>query len=361
MSIVPTKFLSRLSMALIISMMISSCAIGCTPVSPVTPSTTSTTSTTTTIPAPTSWNFSLRVGVSADLVAQYGGIASLTQKINTQISAVNAAYQGLCATPIKWIVNEVYTYSSPFYTERTTASKGSSDFLLLYSEDPNPPAYDHGGWEPNSWSIAIVWAQAIWGGVFSRYGDTSLIHELGHARGAIDSYALVVQSNPINGSTFIPPEGYMLNPYPTALIPRWADGFDDYNRRIICASQGLVYSDDHVVRDSLPGSFSVQTVNASGTALGGAVVTVYPVSWFSETVTPTALMTGSTGSNGFWALPRNPFNPGSFPKWKLEYPNFLVKATVAGKTGYAWLPLTDTGSWFFSHPGEAFQLKVTVA
>lgn len=340
---------------LFIAMMLSIFAVSamaCTPQAPVDPNpTTSTSSTTTTTstPAPTTWEFKLRVGVPDYLVTKYGGLAAIRAKVDQQISEVNTHYAVGFTKPIVWKVNEFYTFTQPASLERN-AGRGSSDYLLLYSENE---VVDDGGWWPANWSIVIRWTPSM-GGVFGQYGADSLAHELGHARGMIDSYGLGVNTNPIGGGTYTPAPGFMTYPYGATL-------FDSYNTAVANASAQQVYNDDHVVWQSLPTSYSVVVKNLAGSTVSGASVSLYPVPWFSYTVSTSASLTGVTATNGSWALPSNPLNVTSGVPWNIGTPMFLVKATSGDKTGYGWLTLPDAGLAYFANPNAPYSLTVTVS
>lgn len=334
----------RLSASLMFALMVALVGMACTVQSP-----TPTTSTTSTVPA-TTWDFDLRVGMPDALVTKYGGLTAARSKVDQQLATVNTRFADQFEKPIRWKVKEFYTYSQSASEERL-ASRNGADFLLLYSENET---LDDGGWHPATYSVVIRWTEAN-GGVFGQYGADSLVHELGHARGAIDLYALSVGSNPVNGVGYSPPGGAMTYPYGVVT-------FDDYSKHIINASADVVYNDDHVVQQSVPSTYTVKVVNGSGTAVPGATIRVYPVDWYSSAVTNTVIMSGSTTTPGTWTLTSNPFNPGlPYPWWHLERPLVLVTATAGASKGSAWIALPDAGNWFFSHPGSAYNVTITVA
>jgi hypothetical protein len=312
-----------------------------------TTSSTTTSTTSTTLPEPTTWEFSLKVGMPADLVAKYGGEASARAKIEQQLASANARFAGF-NKPIVWRINEFFVFTGGAL-DQLAVPHPNSDYQLLYSENT---ALDDGGWKPQSRSIVIRWTPTS-GGVFGPYGADSLVHELGHARGAIDMYGLNVNgaNNPVNGQSYTPESGFMTYPYGTT-------NWDGYSTRIINASTNMVYNDDHIVRQSI----SVVQVHATknGAPVTGATVELFGSSWYSGSVNSFASQTGTT-TNGTWTAPSNPFeaNPAAF--WKLSFPLLLVRVTAGASVGYSWLTLPDAGSWFFTHPGEAYQLNVNLA
>ena len=106
-------------------------------------------------------------------------------------------------------------------------------------------------------------------------------------------------------------------------------------------------------------SMRVLVKNSAGVAVTGAAVTLYPVTWGAASVQATAVMSGTTGTGGYFRLKSNPFKPGIVGEpWNLAAPNFVVRATRNGHTGYGWLPLTTVGAWYFQHPGTTYTLTI---
>ena len=306
------------------------------------PSTTSST----TLPEPATWEFSLKVGVPSDLVTKYSGEAAIRTKVEQQVAYANSRYAGF-AKPIKWHINEFYVFTGAALDQLATPYY--SDYQLLYSENT---AFDDGGWKPQTKSIVIRWTPMS-GGVFGPYGGDSLVHELGHTRGAIDMYGLNVNgaNNPVNGQGYAPEGGFMTYPY-------GATAFDSYSTNIINESARTVYNDDRIVRNSIP---TVKVFAAkNGMPVNGAKVELFGSSWFSGSVSGFSSQTGTT-TNGTWTIPSNPFEVSPWTYWQLSYPLLLVRVTSGASVGYGWLALPDAGNWYFTHPGEAYQLTINLA
>ncbi len=301
---------------------------------------------------PTTWDFTLHVSVTSDMVTKYGGLTGVRAKVDQQLVTVNQHYAGF-DKPIRWIVKDLVVYSGSALTQAQLGTNGAN-YSLTYTEQPVP---ENGGWRPWIYSIIINWLPTD-GGVFGQYGASSLIHELGHARGGIDMYGLRVDgvNNPVNGAAYVPPASWMNLWY----LPE-QQLWDQYTRNIVNASATTVYNDDRVVMNSLPATYRVKVVNSSGNLVPNATVSVYPVDWFAYKVTPTAIMAGTSATNGLWTLPSDPFGPSlSAPKWHLWRPLVLVTASVGTQKGYAWLSLPDAGNAYFANPTAPFQLTVVV-
>lgn len=293
------------------------------------------------------WTFTVKVGVSTEVINARGGETATQALVNQQLATVSSRFTRFRGT-IKFVPSVFYTFSnSP--VDETFKPHPEANFLVIYTELPNVS----GGWQGSNQSVLQAWTPD-WGGVFSSYGTDGLTHEFGHARGAVDLYGLNVMSNPVNGATYTAPQSIMTYPYGETL-------WDNYSRSIINASDSTIYSGAPIVDKSLPSTYSVVAKNKStGKLASGAAVKVYPVEWFSGAVTPSPLMSGKTGAFGKWQLPRNPFAPGTAGKpWDLAFPNFLVVVTWQGRTAYRWLPLADVGSAYFAGV-TSYKINITV-
>jgi len=275
-------------------------------------------------------------------------------RVDTQLAEVNIHYAVGFAKPIRFSIASVYTFTGTAGSQVSNDKLGA-DFQLLYSENTSA---DDGGWYNVARTVVIRWLPTSpYNGVFGAYGADSLTHELGHARGAVDEYALGVTpaNNPINGQGFSGPTGFMTSPY-------GATTFSQYSKNIVNASTTLLYSNAPFVGSAMPSSFSVKALQG-GNPVSGANVTLYPVTWYSQSLSATPVTSGTTSSSGVFTLGSNPFQPFSVGQnlpWDMAYPNFLVKVTSASKTGYGWLPLTQVGNAYFANPGAGFTLNINL-
>lgn len=296
--------------------------------------------------ASTSWNFTVKVGLSADLVTEYGGLPALENDVNSQLATVSSRFSGFAA-PILFQANQFYVYSDDPATELSVPHPGS-DFLLLYSEASGAS----GGWYGTDQAILHDWPTSM-GGVFAAYATDGLTHEFGHSRGAVDLYeeSVTAANNPVSATSFNAPTSIMNYPYG---VTTW----DRYTIGIINHSNTTIYQGAPVVDASFP-PMRVLVKSSSGVAVAGATVSLYPESWGAQIVQTTSVMSGTTSSAGYFSLKSNPFKPGiANEPWNLVAPNFVVKATKNGHIGYGWLPLTTVGAWYFQHPGTTYTLVV---
>jgi hypothetical protein len=302
------------------------------------------------LPAGTSadqpWNFTIKINVPQDMVNEYGSLAAVEQDVNGQLATVSGRFSG-SSEPVNFTANEFHVYTDDPNAELTTAHP-NSNFQVVYTE----AGALSGGWYGNYQSILLDWPAAS-GGAFAPYATDGLTHEFGHSRGAIDEYreSVTPADNPVSGQGYNAPVSIMTYPYN---VTTW----DPYSQGIINASGGNVYQDAPVVDGAFP-KMRVKVVNAAGKVVSGSTVTLYPVSWDSAAVQTTPAARGTTGRYGYFALSTNPFQPGvANQPWNLSAPNFVVKATKNGHTGYGWLPITEVGAWYFQHPGQVYTLTI---
>ena len=294
------------------------------------------------------WNFTVKVGLPADLEAKYGGPAQMEADVEAQLAQVNVRFSGF-ARPITFTVTEFYTYNGDPKAAIVQAHP-ETNFVLIYSEK----AANEGGWYGREQAIIHGWAAAD-GGVFSANATDGLTHEFGHSRGAVDVYdeTVTAANNPVSHETYTPPAGIMTYPYG---VSTW----DAYSTGVINAGKDSVSSGAPVVDTAFPG-MQVVVRTAAGRTVSGAQVQLYPEAWGSGEVSTTPTQSGVTGADGRLALDANPFAPGvPGQSWNLAAPNFVVKVVAGGETGYGFLPLSSVGGWYFTHPGQVYTLAIAI-
>ena len=304
------------------------------------------------------WHFSVQVKMPQVLVDKYD-LGAYVYAVD-QLAAINTRFNaaGTFSGDFSFDLANFTVFDGSPAAEVTKAHPGY-DFALVYEETDQP----HGGWLGNAQAILHSWcteaAAANCGytaGVFHPTATSGLVHEFGHARGAIDVYNVSVTHNAINGASFTADPGIMTNPYSSTT-------FDAYSASVIDHSRGTVYTGAPVVDAAFPPSFVVQVLGPGGAPVNGVRIDLFKVEWGNNTVHTTPAMTGTSASNSnAWTLPSNPFAPGSSGQpWNLAAPNFLVRARGGlfnAYVGYAWLPLTAVGNAFFANAGAPYVLTV---
>ncbi len=310
-------------------------------------------SSTTTTPTTQVRTLPLSVAVPSDLVAKYGGSVAMRTKVETQLYTIAQSFVGF-NFQLRLDVNTYTEFTtSPDWTtfQQSKVAPPPGTVLLVYSETNDLP----GGWDADVPSIHHDFTEP-YGGVFHQNATRGLTHEFAHVFGAIDEYGVEVDGskNPINGMSYTVTPNYMSNPY---FHPIW----DTYTVGIVNKSNGVITHGGYEVVASLPLTSKLEAKTAGGQPVVGASIRMYPVGWYSSTVSPTPTYTGTTTADGTWYLPWNPFGAGtSGHPWNTTTPTFLVEVKTATQTGYAWMSIVDAGTHFFQHAGLNYPINVTV-
>ncbi|ADB36554.1 T9SS type A sorting domain-containing protein [Spirosoma linguale] len=296
------------------------------------------------------WTFRLIVAVEKQTADYYEKALSkpIKQIVREQLTAVNknfnssSAFRGVYA----FRADSIYVFS------------GSVREVVFRSQ----PAYDYsivingfsdnqigGGWYGSYRTIYHSWPWNYFDGPFASTATDGLTHEFGHARGAIDIYGLRVEgkNNPVNQETFEPVNSIMNYPYGNII-------WDEHTTNLLNATGGQSVEGEKYITDAFPDTIGIQVTNAQGRPLKNAVVTVYPVNWFSYSVTDTPILTAKTTANGIVQFSSNPYQPATkdYP-WHIRYCNFLVKAVLNSVTVYTWMPLYDVQNVYFRKGARA--------
>jgi len=224
------------------------------------------------------------------------------------------------------------------------------DFKIVYDGYPT----QGGGWYGDRLTIHHSWSVTNAGGPFGGFATDGLVHEFGHSRGAIDLYALKVSdtNNPINGQPFFGVISIMNNPYGNLV-------WDEHSQHLINKNGRTVAPPISYITEEFPPSIRIKVTDNNGGPFPNVQVRLFPVPWFSSSVTNVALMSGFTGSNGEFLLPSDLFgqNTPDFP-WNIRHPNFLVSAQYNTAVKYAWMPLYDVQNLHFNFPARGFLLTL---
>ena len=302
------------------------------------------------------WRFSVLARMPQSLVTKYGGGLAAYAAVETQLATVSDRF------------NAPHIFAGTFAFQLTgfqiTTDGGNDEVKKPHAGYDFAVVYDEtglqGGWLGPQQAVLHAWPEGQ-GGVFAPYATDGLVHEFGHARGAVDVYDEDVDAahNPINHAGFDAPAGIMTSPYG---VTTW----DQYSADIINASGSTLYQGAPFVDAILPPVFTIRTFGGGGPMSAGVHIDVFPVNWSGKSVNSTPALSGVTTASGAWTLPHNPFAPGTPNKpWNLAHPNFLVRATDASGIfaghpvrGYAWLPLSTVGAAAFAAPYVPYELDI---
>lgn len=315
------------------------------------------------------WRFSVVARMPQSLVTKYGLAAY--EKVQQQLATISSRFND----------PDVFSGTFSFDLAGFEISTGSAhqevkkphpgyDFAVVYDETVD------GGWYGQYQAILHAWqdvpcgAPEVSGGVFGALATDGLVHEFGHARGAIDVYEECVDParNPINGAPFYAPGGIMNFPYNVHL-------WDQYSAEVINASAATIYREAPIVDAALPPLFTIAAI-AAGAPLAGAHIDLFPVIWRTGAVSQLGVflgnrldshpvLSGITTGSGEWTLPHNPFAAAHNKTWNIAHPNFLVRARVATgvhaahpEIGYEWLSLSAVGAAAFAAPYQPYRLEI---
>lgn len=302
--------------------------------------------TTTSTTAPTNWDFTMQVAVQQNLIAPYGGQAALEAKVVQQLAAIGARFAAL--GPIHFTVAK-FVYFPGSANDQVGLAHTGADFQIIYTEDPGYST----GWYGDVQTLMTAWGPA-WGGSFGATATDAITHELGHARGAIDMYAMEVNpaQNPVNGQGYAPETSIMSYPYG---VTTW----DGCSAAVITKSANQIYQNAPVFNSLLPSTYSLQ-VTQGGVNVTSAAIAVYAVRWFSGAVESTPIQTGVTNASGVFQLTGNPFAGTVGTNWDTSMANLLITATKGGKTVSTWLPISEACKQGAAHPGTAFAATISL-
>jgi hypothetical protein len=266
----------------------------------------------------------------------------IRQIVDEQIKTVNANFNS--SAGFRGIYNfradSIYVFSGSV-AEVVFRSQPAFDYRIVI--DGFSTNQIGGGWYGSYRTIYHSWPWNYFDGPFAKTATDGLTHEFGHARGAIDIYGLRVdgKNNPVSQETFEPMKSIMNYPYGNIT-------WDEHTTNLLNSTAGSPITGEKYITEAFPDTIAIKVVNARRRAIKNAMVAVYPVNWFSYSVTDTPILTAKTDNNGIYQFLSNPYQPATnnFP-WHIRYGNFLIKAVVNSVTVYTWMPLYDVQNTYF--------------
>ncbi|RYF78803.1 MAG: T9SS type A sorting domain-containing protein [Cytophagaceae bacterium] len=301
------------------------------------------------------WNFSVEVAIDKQTAEYYQRTTSKDIKtiVSEQLATVTANFNiaKQQASPnfngiLNFYLDTIYVFDGNTQNELNKPQTKRNYKVIIngFATDPSG-----GGWYGSTKTIYHNWKWNYFDGPFAKYATDGLTHEFGHARGAIDLYALKVDAdkNKISNSAFEPPNSIMNYPYDNII-------WDAYTVNILNATGGSQVINENYITTAFPKNIAVKLSDYQGIELGNSSIDVFPVEWFSNSLTSTPLLTASTDNKGLYQLPYNPFQPGltNYP-WHIKYCNFLIKVTHDSDIQYGWMPLYDVQNTYFTYGANA--------
>lgn len=291
------------------------------------------------------WAFSVVVAVEKQTADYFQKTyaKSINDIVAAQMATVNAnfnsspSFNGL----YNFHVDSVYVFDGPAQNEVFRSHPRFQYCVVVDGKFTTPTV--GGGWYGGTQTIYHSWGWNEWDGPFASFATDGLTHEFGHARGAIDIYALQVDGtkNPVNGQSFEPVSSIMNYPYGNIT-------WDEHTTNLLNSTADRPLEGDQWIVRPFPNTIGINVTNQQGVPLSNATIEVYPVDWYSATVTATPVLTVTTDGTGNYTFPTNPFRPSSsgFP-WTMRYGNFLIKATYGSSVQYKWMPIYDVQNLYF--------------
>jgi hypothetical protein len=297
------------------------------------------------------WRFEVKVMLDRPTYALYfSDTAIVNNKLARRFADVNALYRGKNALPwfdgdVEFVpvfsASHVYDLSSATIFRQAPAYRGDYPYLLLLDgrAGDQPGEWEHSdwtGWGNEVVSLCYRRADGSIEDMLSSYTTSEAItHELGHARGVPDVYAMAVTSNPVGGGNFEPVTcimnvcwgGTAWSPYARLLINR--------NRDLVQGQEGF-----HPLEEvSFPLAARLE-VTRRGAPLAGASLNIYREKMYENRIDPEPAFQKTLLADGTISLsPRELFiAPG---ETGLAYGVLLLEIIDGDDKLYRFLPAYD--------------------
>ena len=295
------------------------------------------------------WTFTILGAVSKPTADYLGGFDAAAQFMRAQIDTLNSRFNtpNVFAGEFRFSLDSIYEYTGTGLAQ-LTASHAGFDYKYIVDGYQGP-----GGWLGTYQVVFLSWPIA---GITTPWATDAIVHEFGHARGAIDLYGIKAdgQFNPVNGASYHPGRSIMDYPYGETF-------WDQHSINLINRSANVVNAPPTYILDAFPSSIGIVVADAAGVPQANAKLSLYPVRWFQNRVDPYPRIVAYTNEQGEYVFPNNPFEPWSMTApWLIGYPNFLVTASAGALSGYGWMPMIDAQNVWFSNPAAPYRLHVTV-
>ena len=299
--------------------------------------------------------FSVKVGIDAESVDSLGGEQRVRGLVEDMFRKINRAFnhprrfKAVYDFAVDWDAFYIYKGIS---SEEVHKPHPDHDYLVVIDGYKSDPKETGGGWYGAD--IQTVYHARThndrFNNPFDRGAIDGIIHEFGHARGVPDIYAMGVDA----GKNPVAPVGCdkirCIMDYPYG--ETW---WSDYAVALIDAAGGKRVEIDNLVKAYRPKFIDIRLADREGRPVEGATLSVYPVGWYSSSVTATPVLEGIPCPGGRVRLNGDVY--GDSEDYGLKYPNLFVKAVKGEMKAYAWLPLYETEMATFAGK-EAYELTM---
>ena len=265
------------------------------------------------------------------------------------IATVNTVFNngGLQDSYVFTLSHIVAPYTGSGDALSSTLTHAGYDFAVIWEGVNGRGYYDD--------TLGNIW----WPGTdpFDATWDQGLVHEFGHARGAIDLYGLEVTSNLVVASqnydygtqnaTQLPPQGSQW-----VMEDGWnATNWDSHSAHLMHwagADNSRDTGDTYQTRfQEVPATTNFHVTGAGGINIPNATVKIYQRQ-HSTDLPPASLdatvdFTGTTNASGVFALAQNPMGTASNHQWTI-----FMDVVFNGQHAYYWRDITDFNRAFWN-------------
>lgn len=284
--------------------------------------------------------FTVKVGIDCQSVDSLGGVDNVKRQIVKMFTRVNRAFNynrqfnAIYDFVVDWDAFYIYDGIS---TDEVKKPHPEHDYLVVIDGYKSDPREVGGGWYGAD-ILTIYHARTHndrFNDPFNDQAIDGIIHEFGHGRGMPDIYAMKVDSdkNPVAPIAHYGVRCIMDYPYGET---HWSE----YSVNMINLSGDKMVEIDNLVADMCPDFLAFNITGPDGKPANGAKIEIYPVGWYSYSVSPKTVYETKTGADGKVVFPAEKVFPKS-DGFGLKYPNAFVKAYIGEQVAYGWLPLYE--------------------
>lgn len=318
------------------------------------------------------WSFDVKVMLDRATFKSYGSSANVVNnKLKQRFKEVRELYHGKKGityfdADIEFVpfFDEtcVYDCSSQEVLDHAVTYRGDYPYLVMFDGKVGDFSDErvHSDW--TGWGIEVVCISdnnkgAPDGGattydILSPYKTSEcLAHELGHARGVPDIYAMEVKTNPISGTLFSPVT-CMMN------ICWGGDSWSEYAQLLINRNKNLVRGQEGFIpleEPQYPKNL-VLNITRDGQPVKYAAVNIYREEMYKNTVDVTAFMKKTLGTDGLLSLsPVTLFNGAG---GGIGYGVLLIEVVDGESKTYRYIPVYEVQIAYLKGDTDQYTIEI---